>query len=47
MQKTQINKLQTAKEMIRALGMNPEQLITKEAVCKGVTNYKDQEDLEN
>jgi site-specific recombinase XerD len=46
-QKTQISKLQTAKEMIRALGMNPEQLMTKEALSEGATTYKDQDDLEN
>ena len=46
-QKTQISKLQTAKEMIRTLGMNPEQLMTKEALAEGATTYRNEEDLEN
>ncbi|MGD6933116.1 MAG: hypothetical protein ACQCN5_02810 [Candidatus Bathyarchaeia archaeon] len=46
-QKTQINKLETVKEMIRALGMNPDQLLTKDALAEGATTYKDQGDLEN
>jgi|LSQX01.1.fsa_nt_gb DNA-binding protein H-NS len=46
-QKTQINKLQTAKEMIRTLGINPEQLITKEALSKSATTHKDQENHKN
>ena len=45
--KTQINKLETVKEMIRALGMNPDQLLTREALAEGATIYSNQTDLEN
>ena len=46
-QKTQINNLETVKEMIRALGMNPDQLLTREALAEGATTYKDQADFES
>ena len=46
-QKTQVNKLETVKEMIRALGMNPDQLLTKDALAEGATTYIDQADFEN
>jgi hypothetical protein len=45
--KTQINKIDTVKELIRALGMNPEQLLTRDALAKGATTHKNQDDLEN
>ena len=46
-QKTQINKIDTVKELIRALGMNPEQLLTRDALAEGATTHKNQDDLEN
>ena len=33
--------------MIRTLGINPEQLMTKEALSKSATTHKDQEDHKN
>gem|GEM_PF-4542554 len=33
--------------MIRALGMNPEQLLTRDALAEGATTHKDQADIEN
>ena len=32
---------------MRALGMNPEKLLTREALAEGATTYNDQADLEN
>jgi hypothetical protein len=46
-QKTQINKIDTVKELIRALGMNPEQLLTRDALAEGAITQKNQEDIEN
>ena len=46
-QKTQISKIETLKEIIRALGMNPEQLLTKDALTEGAITHKTAEDLEN
>ena len=43
--KTQISKLDTIKEMIRALGENPEQLLSREALCMG--NISAVGDIEN
>ncbi len=43
--KTQISKLDTIKEMIRALGENPEQLLSREALCTG--NISAVGDIEN
>ena len=46
-QKTQISKIETLKEVIRALGMNPEQLLTRDALTEGAIAHKTTEDLEN
>ncbi len=46
-QKTQVSKVDTLKEIIRALGMNPEQLLTRDALIEGATTHKTSEDLEN
>jgi site-specific recombinase XerD len=40
-QKTQVSKLETIKEMIRALGENPEQLLNREALMRGATTEKE------
>lgn len=40
-QKTQVSKLETIKEMIRALGENPEQLLSREALMQGATTQKE------
>lgn len=45
--KTQVSKVEALKEIIRAWGMNPEQLLTMEALAEGATTYVDQEDYEN
>ena len=45
--KTQISKIDTLKEMIRALGMNPEQMLTKDALSQGAATYKNAEELQN
>jgi len=45
--KTQVSKIDALKEIIRAWGMNPEQLLTKNALSEGATTYKTQADLEN
>lgn len=42
-EKTQVTKLDALKEMIRALGMNPDQVIAKNALVEGATNYADSE----
>jgi hypothetical protein len=44
-QKTQVTKLETIKEMIRALGENPEQLLSREALAQGATT--DRQNIEN
>ncbi len=46
-QKTKINKIDTIKEMIRTLGMNPELLLSRDALSKGAITNRNQEDLEN
>jgi site-specific recombinase XerD len=46
-QKTQISKIDTVKEMIRALGMNPEQLLTRDALSDGAITCKNKDDYEN
>jgi len=46
-EKTQISKLETLKEMIRALGLNPEQLLTKDALSQGAITCNDNEELQN
>jgi len=45
--KTQVSKVEALKEIIRAWGMNPEQLLTKDALSDGAATYKTQADLEN
>lgn len=45
--KTQISKIDTLKEMIRALGMNPEQMLTRAALSQGATTYRNDEELQN
>ncbi len=45
--KTQNSNIETLKEMIRAMGMNPEQTLTREPLAEGATTYKNPEDLEN
>jgi site-specific recombinase XerD len=45
--KTQISKIDTLKEMIRALGMNPEQMLTKDALSQGAATYKNAEEQQN
>ncbi len=42
--KTQVSKVEALKEIIRAWGMNPEQLLAREALAQGATTEK-QEDL--
>ncbi len=46
-QKTSISKVEALKEIIRAWGMNPEQLLSRDALSDGATTNKNQEDLEN
>ena len=45
--KTQVSKVEALKEIIRAWGMNPEQLLTRDALAEGATTTKNQEDIEN
>jgi site-specific recombinase XerD len=45
--KTQVSKVETLKEIIRAWGMNPEQILTRDALAEGATTHKSQEDFEN
>jgi len=45
--KTQVSKIEIVKEIIRAYGMNPEQVLTREALSDGATTYKSAEDYEN
>ena len=42
--KTQISKLEQLKEMVRALGMNPEQVLTKDALANGAVTVQEGED---
>lgn len=46
-QKTQVSKLEALKEIIRAWGMNPEQLLTRDALNEGATTHKTTDDFEN
>ncbi len=39
--RTKISKMETIKEMIRALGENPEQILSREALAKGATTHLD------
>ena len=46
--KTQISKVEALKEIIRAWGMNPEQLLTRDALTKALPHKRDNlEDFEN
>jgi site-specific recombinase XerD len=45
--KTQVSKIEALKEMIRAWGMNPEQVLTREALSDGAATYKSSEDHES
>ncbi|MDI9578344.1 MAG: site-specific integrase, partial [Thermoproteota archaeon] len=45
--KTHINKVEALKEIIRAWGMNPEQLLTRDALSNGAITSKNKEDFEN
>jgi site-specific recombinase XerD len=45
--KAQISKIDALKEIIRAWGMNPEQLLAKEALIQGNITMKTQADIEN
>ena len=38
--KTQVSKLETLKEIIRAWGMNPEQYLTRDALAEGATTHR-------
>ena len=42
--KTQISKLEQLKEMVRALGMNPEQVLAKDALAYGAVTVQEGED---
>ena len=45
--KTRINKVDALKEIIRAWGMNPEQLLAKEALAQGAITHTNQAEQEN
>jgi site-specific recombinase XerD len=45
--KTQVTKVEALKEIIRAWGMDPEQMLTKDALIQGAITYKTSEDHEN
>jgi len=45
--KTRINKVDTLKEIIRAWGMNPEQILAKDALIQGAITSKNIEEQEN
>lgn len=45
--KTQVSKIEALKEIIRSFGMNPEQVLTRDALSEGATTYKNAEDYEN
>jgi hypothetical protein len=45
--KTQVSKVEALKEIIRAWGMNPEQVLVRDALVQGAATYKNSEDLEN
>ena len=41
---THINKIEAVKEMIRAMGMNPEQVLARDALIQGAITTQDEED---
>jgi site-specific recombinase XerD len=45
--KTQVSKIDALKEIIRAWGMNPEQILTRDAFTDGATTYQNPEEFEN
>jgi site-specific recombinase XerD len=45
--KTKVSKIETLKEMIRALGLNPEETLSREALAQNATTYMSSENLEN
>jgi hypothetical protein len=45
--KTQLSKIDALKEIIRAYGMNPEQILTQKALADGATTYQSSKDCEN
>jgi len=45
--KTQVSKVEALKEIIRAWGLNPEQLLTRDALAEGAISYANQADIEN
>jgi site-specific recombinase XerD len=44
--KTKVSKVEALKEIIRAWGMNPEQLLSRDALAEGATSIRNQEELE-
>ena len=44
--KTAVSKIDALKEIIRAYGMNPEQVLSQKALADGATTYKSSEDYE-
>jgi site-specific recombinase XerD len=45
--KTRVSNIDALKEIIRAMGMNPEQLLTKDALVQGAITYKNSDEQEN
>src|SRR2546426_12096422 len=45
--KTRLSKIETIKEIIRAQGINPEQILTKEALTQHATTYLDTAQLQD
>ena len=45
--KTRVSKVDALKGIIRAWGLNPEQILTREALTKGAAVYTSPNDLEN
>jgi site-specific recombinase XerD len=45
--RTQVSKVEALKEIIRAWGMNPEQLLTRDAMLDGATTNRNTQDQEN
>jgi hypothetical protein len=45
--KMQVSKIEALKEIIRAYGMNSEQILTREALSDGAATHRSPEDFEN
>ena len=45
--KTQVSKVDALKEIIRAWGMNPENILARDALVEGAITTRNQEDREN